>query len=474
MTTPSSAAHAGLSTFSWSGRRGARPPGPEGDPAPRSLARHTCPAGHLVTGVGWASEEAGTDDGSLQGVAVGGVRGVVAGQGVDAFQPVGQRAHAERQPPGRGGGHATRVEVRHEGVEQRLCPATRLFQRSQGVAHKIHQRLPVAGEDGKDQQVRGAQQRLVEAHALGHVQGVEGLFVAVADTDRAWPGPADGHLRLACGGVGLPGEVGEDVVLVARRDAHHPAVLGREQDATVLEACEQLARHLPGYGVGLVVLLRPLGHGDRVGAGQTKPEPFGVRGELARVTASMEQVVDELPAGGLLLADHEPLRVLVAVGEGVHGLLDDAEDAVRGGRARPPSAGRREMGANQGAPSVSGLGRLCAQVPAGLDLVAGQTPARGGGVGQDPLEAVEVGPGRVLNGHVLLLRRGRRWARERRCRHTRLTRFTSPLNRTHDQSSVDVRWLRALRRSRAPLCGGSERFEDARTHRTALGACVSR
>lgn len=129
-------------------------------------------------------------------------------------------------------------------------------------------------------------------------------------------------------------------------------------------------------------------------AGQAQPEPFGACGQLALVAAAVEEVVDELPAGGLLLADHQPLGALVAVGERVHGLLDDGEDAVRVGRPRPVVPSGHEMRPHQRPPAVPGLGGARPERPTRLDLVPRQSTTGGRGVREHLLEPVEEALGR--------------------------------------------------------------------------------
>jgi hypothetical protein len=159
----------------------------------------------------------------------------------------------------------------------------------------------------------------------------------------------------------VAGEVDEHVVLVGRRDAHHAAAPGGEQDAASFEAGEQVGLHLPRHGIGFVVLGGTFGDRDRVRAGQTQAEPLGASGEMSRVSAAVEEVVDELAPSGLLSPHDEPLGVFVPFGEGVDGLLDSAENTVQVVRLGSADVAGREVSADQGAPSMPGFGGLGAQ-----------------------------------------------------------------------------------------------------------------
>ncbi|SED74512.1 hypothetical protein SAMN05216482_8748 [Streptomyces sp. PAN_FS17] len=126
-----------------------------------------------------------------------GVGGVRAGEGVDAVQAVGEGAHAQCQSAGGLGGHASRVEVRGQGVEERLGSTAGLFERAESAAYEVHEGLPVAGQDGKDQQVGGVQERVVDAHALGDVEGLRALPTCGCATS-SWRAQGEGppqHLR---------------------------------------------------------------------------------------------------------------------------------------------------------------------------------------------------------------------------------------------------------------------------------------
>lgn len=203
--------------------------------------------------------------------------------------------------------------------------------------------------------------------------------------------------------MGLFGEVGQDVALVAGGDADHPSVLGSEQDPPVLEAAEQGVLHLAGDGVGLVVLGGTLGDGNRVGARQAQPELFGTCGEMARVAASVEQVVDELASGCFFLPYDEALCALVSVREGVDGLCDDGHDAARGCRGGPAGSAGREMFAHEHTPSVARCRGFRAELAAGLQFVTGEAAASGGGFRQNLDVAVEELAKCVVRGHVPLL-----------------------------------------------------------------------
>ena len=90
---------------------------------------------------------------------------------------------------------------------------------------------------------------------------------------------------------------------------------------------------------------RPLAHGDgdRVGAGEEQTEAFGPFGEPAQVAAAVEEVVDELAAGRLLLTHRELLGAFVSLAKASTACSTTASRRsvpVAGGSARLPG-GRR-------------------------------------------------------------------------------------------------------------------------------------
>lgn len=309
---------------------------------------------------------------------------VGAGELADTFQTVGQGAHAEGEAAGGLGGDTAGVEVRGERVEEGLGAAASRGERSQRDDDEVRHGLPVAREDRIDEEVGGVQHGLVQAEPLGQFEGVQCLLVGLDDTAGTGLGAADGDPAAVGGGVRLLGEVGENLVLVARRDAQQPAVLGGEQDAAVAEPGDERALHLPGHRGALVVGVGPLRDGDGVRVGEAQPEAFRAFGEAAEVAAAVEKVVDELPAGGLLLAYGEELGAFVAFGEGVDGLVHGGERVVGGaGRPRPRRAGGGQMRADEGAQPVARLGGKLAQGAAGGQFVAGEATPGGRHLGQD-------------------------------------------------------------------------------------------
>lgn len=79
------------------------------------------------------------------------VGGVATGELVNAFQAIGQGAHTQTEPARRLRGDAPGVEVRAQGVDQRLGTAACALQRAQGVTDEISRGLAVAGEDRVDE-----------------------------------------------------------------------------------------------------------------------------------------------------------------------------------------------------------------------------------------------------------------------------------------------------------------------------------
>jgi hypothetical protein len=136
--------------------------------------------------------------------------------------------------------------------------------------------------------------------------------------------------------------------------------------------------------------------------GQAQAEAFGAFGEAAEVAASVEEVVDELAAGGLLLTYGEKLGAFVSLGEGVDDLLHGGQRAVGGaGRTGPGRAGGGQMRADQGAQPVAGLGGLLTQGATGRDFVPGQASPRGRYLGHDLGVAVQILLGKFPVRHVV-------------------------------------------------------------------------
>lgn len=136
----------------------------------------------------------------------------------------GVQARGTDAPSNRLGGDAVGFEVGGEGVEDEVGPG-----------------LAVAGENGVDQQVGGAQHRVAEVEALGRLEGIEGCLLGLDDAAGAGLGPT-----VVSGGACLLGEVGEYLGLAAGGDAQHPAVLwvgrcGRRSG-------DQRPLHLTGVG----------------------------------------------------------------------------------------------------------------------------------------------------------------------------------------------------------------------------------
>lgn len=83
-----------------------------------------------------------------------------------------------------------------------------------------------------------------------------------------------------------------------------------------------------GDKAAVVVRLEPLSHGDRVRVGEQQPKVLRPFGETPDIAAAVPQIVDELPPSCLLMAEREPLRTLVPLREGVHGLLRRCQQVI--------------------------------------------------------------------------------------------------------------------------------------------------
>ncbi len=229
------------------------------------------------------------------------------------------------------------------------------------------------------------QHRLRQLQALSEVQRVQRLLVGLDDAERAGVRAAERHLAAVGGGVRVLGEVGEHLGLIAGGDADQSAVLGGEQDAAVPEPADQRALHLARDGVAVVVGGPAAGHGDGVCVRQPQPVPLRALRQQTEVAAAVQQIVHELPAGGLLLPYSVPLGALVPLGEGVHRLCDGGQDGVRRdvGAGGPVGAGLGQVRGDEGPQAEPGLGGPLAQGTAGVALRAGEPAAGGGGVGED-------------------------------------------------------------------------------------------
>ncbi|OAH09345.1 hypothetical protein STSP_73400 [Streptomyces jeddahensis] len=332
------------------------------------------------------------------------VGGVGAGELVDAFQTVGHGPHTQGKPPGRLRRYAARVEVRGEGVDEWLRAAAGLLQRAEGAEDQVGHGLPITGEDGIHQEVGGAQDGCVKLQAFSQIEGVEGLLVGLHDTARTGLRAADGDLAALGGGVGLFGEEGQDLFLVAGGDADKASVLRGEQDAAVAEPADQGTLHLTRHGIAFVVRGRSPSHRDGVLVGQAQPEPLCALGEAAQVAAPVQQVVDELTACGLFLPYGLALRPLVALGEGVDRLCRGREHVVEGSgaRIRPVRPGGGQVRADQSAQPQTRLRGPLTQRTAGIEFVAGQPTAGSGGLCEDlgvPVQ-ISLGYALVLLGHA--------------------------------------------------------------------------
>jgi hypothetical protein len=160
--------------------------------------------------LGGPVQQPGADHRGLEQVTVGRAGGVGAGEFVDAFQAVGQGAHAEGEAAGGFGGDAARVEVGGEGVQERLRAAAGPGERTEGVPDEVGHGLAVSGKDRVDEQVGRAQHRIVQFQALGQLKHAQRLLVGVDDPAGTGLGAANGDPAAVGGGVRLLGEVGND------------------------------------------------------------------------------------------------------------------------------------------------------------------------------------------------------------------------------------------------------------------------
>ncbi|ONI51793.1 hypothetical protein STIB_40150 [Streptomyces sp. IB2014 011-1] len=174
-------------------------------------------------------------------------------------------------------------------------------------------------------------------------------MVRVDDAPRTGVRPSDRGPSAVRGGIGLFGEVREDVLLVSRRNADQPAVLGGEEDAALTETTVDGALHTTGDGIPLGIRGGTFGDGHGMGVREPQPEPFRAFGQKHRLAAPVQQVVDELPSRRLLFADGELLGALVALAERFDGQLDGAEHTGGScGPGRPGGPGQGEMVHDQG------------------------------------------------------------------------------------------------------------------------------
>ena len=135
-----------------------------------------------------------------------------------------------------------------------------------------------------------------------------------------------------------------------------------------------------GHDHGRDVLI----HGDRVLVREPQAVALRALGESAQVAAAVQQVVDELAAGGLFLAHGVPLGPFVALGERVEGLRGGGQHVVHGGAAPggPVRPGGCHVGADQGSQPDPGLGGLFALGTARSQFLPGQPAPGRRGVGE--------------------------------------------------------------------------------------------
>ena len=82
-----------------------------------------------------------------------------------------------------------------------------------------------------------------------------------------------------------------------------------------------------------------------VAAAQVQPERFGTFDEPGDIGVAAEQIVDELPPSRLLLADHLPAGVLMALHEYLHRIIDHPKHGVSGRpNLVPLPRGRQDRG----------------------------------------------------------------------------------------------------------------------------------
>lgn len=225
--------------------------------------------------------------------------------------------------------------------------------------------MPVAGQDGVDEQVDGVQHGPVEARPLGEVEGAEGFLVGVDDSSGAGVGATDGDLAAVGGRVRLLGEEGQYVGLVPGGHADQPAPLGGQKDPSAREAGQDRRLDAPGHPETVALRLGADSYGHRMGLRKTKAEVLGPFREAAEITAHVQEVVDELAARGLFLTDGLLLGALVALDEGVHGLFHHRKQSTGRRGNGPYCLHRRQVIAYQAAQWEAGRHAPLPRVPFG-------------------------------------------------------------------------------------------------------------
>ncbi len=203
-----------------------------------------------------------------------------------------------------------------------------------------------------------------------------------------------GRRVAGAGAQGEVGEGGEDGLFAVGGDADQPPVADGQQQGAVVVAAGQFAQDPVRGGRALQVGLGADGDGHGVAGGEPQAEAFGAFGEPAEVGAAVQQVVDEFPPVGLLLADGHPLGALVALGDGAQRGLGGGEHGVAGapdlgggdggeaGEGLPGRAGGAEADADEVAQSVAGLGGALAEVAQPFQFGAAEQTAGAGHLGE--------------------------------------------------------------------------------------------
>jgi hypothetical protein len=122
-------------------------------------------------------------------------------------------------------------------------------------------------------------------------------------------------------------------------DDDHTAVLRRDQHVPVTEAVDDDPLQHDGRAVHAAVGVAWLRERHVVVLAQVDPERLGARHHPGHVGVPAEQVVDELAAQCLLVADHVAPLGLVTVDEDTDGVVEHAEDRL-GGAAHLLRVGR--------------------------------------------------------------------------------------------------------------------------------------
>lgn len=135
---------------------------------------------------------------SIQDEPLRGVGGIVAGQGPDSIQPVGDCPNGEVEPQRGRRIDPSGGKVGLEGVEKRARAAARLAQRIKYRMDQVDDRRLIAEQDPIDQEILAFHDRTLQLHAHCGDEAVPGLLIGARDPVCTGVCPANGDTPRGC------------------------------------------------------------------------------------------------------------------------------------------------------------------------------------------------------------------------------------------------------------------------------------